>query len=36
VVSYNILADAYASTKFAREQLYAYCPAEVDTVVGLF
>jgi len=26
VVSYNILADAYANTKFAREQLYPYCP----------
>ena len=27
VVSYNILADAYANTKFAREQLYHYCPS---------
>jgi len=26
VVSYNILADAYANTKFAREKLYDYCP----------
>ena len=33
VVSYNILADAYASTKFAREQLYAYCPAEATLCV---
>ena len=32
VVSYNILADAYASTKFAREQLYAYCRAEALSV----
>jgi hypothetical protein len=27
VVSYNILADAYANTRFAREQLYHYCPS---------
>ena len=32
MVSYNILADAYASTKFAREQLYAYCRAEALSV----
>ena len=32
LVSYNILADAYASTKFAREQLYGYCPASALSV----
>ena len=36
VVSYNILADAYASTKFAREQLYAYCPAEAHRFSKVF
>ena len=26
-VSYNLLADQYASTDYAREHLFSYCPA---------
>ncbi|KAJ1493942.1 Endonuclease/exonuclease/phosphatase [Baffinella frigidus] len=32
VLSYNILADNYASTPFARESLYHYCPDEFLSV----
>jgi hypothetical protein len=28
VVSYNVLADTYATSSFAREKLYAYCPSD--------
>ncbi len=28
VVTYNILADQYASTDYAQEHLFAYCPRE--------
>ena len=28
VVSYNVLADVYASSEFAKEKLYPYCPPQ--------
>ena len=28
VVTYNVLADQYASTDYAQEHLFAYCPRE--------
>ena len=28
VVSYNVLADTYATSAFARERLYGYCPSD--------
>ena len=36
VVTYNILADQYAATEYARERLFSYCPARCCACVCIF
>ncbi len=35
VVTYNILADQYASTDYAQQHLFAYCPKQCVTFCSL-